>query len=49
MALYFWTLTGFAEVVKRHGGAALERQALVALHSEFEQLLFRFEAVGVGA
>lgn len=35
-----WMLTGFAEVVKRHGRAALEYQALRSLDEQHGQLLF---------
>lgn len=37
-----WALTGFAEVVERHGNDAVEVFGLKALHDEHGQLLFGF-------
>jgi len=37
-----WMLTGFAEVVKRHGRAAIEAQAIHEISEKFGQLIFDF-------
>jgi len=39
-----WTLTGFAEVVNRHGESALEWQAIQTLVDRYGQLLFPWGA-----